>query len=125
MSLNRWLVIAKPTADVVIAGIGVDMGRFPTAGHLASWAGPGPGHPESAGKSRSGRARKGNDALRVALCEDLGGGRTRIHFVETYQAFNPVLGALLERRVHESSPGPTTRLWQSINQGSRLMRFKR
>jgi hypothetical protein len=32
--------------------------------------------------------------------EDLGGGRTRIHFRETYEAFNPVMRLLLERRVH-------------------------
>ena len=37
--------------------------------HLASWAGLCPGHHESAGKRRSGRARKGDAALRVALCE--------------------------------------------------------
>lgn len=47
----------------------MDAGRFPTAGHLASWAGLCPGQHESAGDSRSGRARKGNAALRVALCE--------------------------------------------------------
>jgi transposase len=57
------------TAEVVIAEIGVDMSRFPTSGHLASWAGLCPGQHESAGKSKSGRARKGNGALRVALCE--------------------------------------------------------
>lgn len=45
------------------------MGRFPTAQHLASWAGLCPGHHESAGKRRSGKARKGDAALRVALCE--------------------------------------------------------
>ena len=61
--------VGRRTAEVVIAEIGVDMGRFPTAGHLASWAGLCPGHHEFAGKSRSGRARKGNAALRVALCE--------------------------------------------------------
>lgn len=33
--------------------------------------------------------------------EDLGGGRTRIYFRETYEAFNPVLRALLEKRVHD------------------------
>lgn len=57
------------TAEVLIAEIGVDMGRFPTARHLASWAGMCPGNHESAGKRRSGRARKGDAALRTALCE--------------------------------------------------------
>jgi transposase len=61
--------IGQRTAEIVIAEIGVDMTRFPTAGHLASWAGMCPGNHESAGKRRSGRARKGDRALRVALCE--------------------------------------------------------
>lgn len=61
--------IGKRTAEVVIAEIGVDMSRFPTSGHLASWAGLCPGNHESAGKHKSGRARKGNAALRSALCE--------------------------------------------------------
>ena len=52
--------IGQRTAEVVIAEIGVDMGRFPTAKHLASWAGLCPGHHESAGKRRSGKARKGD-----------------------------------------------------------------
>lgn len=61
--------VAKRTAEVVIAEIGVDMSRFPTAGHLASWAGLCPGNRESAGKQKSGRARKGDAALRAALVE--------------------------------------------------------
>lgn len=61
--------VGRRTAEVMIAEIGVDMGRFPTAHHLASWAGMCPGNHESAGKRRSGRARKGDAALRVALCE--------------------------------------------------------
>ena len=61
--------VGKRTAEVIVAEIGVDMSRFPTAGHLASWAGMCPGNHESAGKRRSGRARKGDHALRAALCE--------------------------------------------------------
>jgi transposase len=61
--------IGQRVAEVVIAEIGVDMGRFPTAKHLASWAGLCPGHHESAGKRRSGKARKGDAALRAVLCE--------------------------------------------------------
>lgn len=61
--------VAKRTVEVVIAEIGVDMTRFPTASHLASWAGLCPGNRESAGKQKSGRARKGDRALRAALVE--------------------------------------------------------
>jgi transposase len=52
-----------------MAPFAVDMSRFPTAAHLASWAGMCPGNHESAGKSRSGRHRKGNAALQALLCE--------------------------------------------------------
>jgi transposase len=61
--------IGKRVAEVIVAEIGVDMSRFPTDKHLASWVGLCPGHHESAGKRRSGRARKGNPALRAAMCE--------------------------------------------------------
>ena len=61
--------VGRRTAEVIIAEMGVDMTRFPTAGHLASWVGLCPGQHEPAGKSRSGRARKGNAHLRSALCE--------------------------------------------------------
>ncbi|HSS10390.1 MAG TPA: transposase, partial [Acidimicrobiales bacterium] len=61
--------VGKRTAEVVISEIGVDMTRFPTANHLASWAGLCPGNDESAGKRRSGRPTKGNEALRSILCE--------------------------------------------------------
>jgi transposase len=62
--------LSQQTAEVVVAEIGVDVrGVFPTAGHLASWAGLCPGQHESAGKRRSGRARKGNRWLRAALVQ--------------------------------------------------------
>ena len=53
---------------MIVGEIGVDMSRFPTPAHLASWAGLCPGHHESAGKRRSGRARKGNPVLRTTMC---------------------------------------------------------
>jgi transposase len=52
---------------VIIAEIGADMTVFPTAGHLASWAGQCPGNDQSAGKRRSGRTRKGPKHLNNAL----------------------------------------------------------
>ena len=45
------------------------MSRFPSAAHLASWAGMCPGNEESAGKRKSGKTRKGNVWLRAALIE--------------------------------------------------------
>lgn len=57
------------TASVIISEGGVDMRQFPTAGHLASWAGLCPGNHESAGKKRSTKVRHGNSYLKKCLCQ--------------------------------------------------------
>jgi len=52
--------VDQRVARIVVAEIGTDMTRFPTADHLCSWAGVCPGNKESAGKRKSGRTRGGN-----------------------------------------------------------------
>lgn len=61
--------IGRRIAEILVAEIGTDVDRFPTAGHLASWAGISPGNNESAGKRRGGAIRKGNPWLCAALVE--------------------------------------------------------
>jgi transposase len=59
--------VSDLTASVVVAEIGVDMSRFPTAGHLISWAGLCPRSDESAGKRRSTRVRKSGTWIKTTL----------------------------------------------------------
>ncbi|HEV8190336.1 MAG TPA: IS110 family transposase [Ktedonobacterales bacterium] len=61
--------VARRTAEVLVAEIGTDLSRFPSAEHLASWAGMCPGNAESGGRRLSGRTRRGNPWLRRTLAE--------------------------------------------------------
>jgi transposase len=86
--------VQKRAAEVIVAEIGTDMTRFPTAGHLASWAGLCPGNDESAGKRRSGRTRKGSKWLGIALTEAaLANVRTKnVYLAAQYRRLRPRRG---------------------------------
>jgi len=75
--------VGETVAQIIVAEIGVDMGRFPTDNHLASWAGMCPGNNESAGKRKSGKTTKGSRYLRAALIQ---AAWAASHQKETYLA---------------------------------------
>lgn len=73
-SATLVLLCSIPGIDVtaassIIAEIGTDMSKFPTAEHISSWAGLSPGNNESAGKRKSARINKGNPYIKSMLCE--------------------------------------------------------
>jgi transposase len=85
--LDEIIGVGRTAAQVIIAELGVDMGRFPTAGHLVSWARYAPGVKESAGKKK-GKATTGhgNPYLARVLGEAaVAAGRTNTFLGERYR----------------------------------------
>jgi transposase len=85
--LDEITGIGPTAAHVIIAGIGVDMSRFPTAAHLCSWARFAPGIKESAGKNKGrGATGHGNPYLARVLGEAaVVAGRTNTFLGERYR----------------------------------------
>lgn len=95
------------TACVIVSEIGVDMGQFPSANHLAAWAGLAPGNNESAGKRRRTRRRKGNRYLVTIMVEAASGAartdtRVGARFRRLHRRFG---GQPRRRRGNNVDPG--------------------
>jgi transposase len=89
--------IDQIAAALILIETGDDLGAFASADHLASWAGLCPGNHESAGKRKTGKARKGNHAIRVILCEAANAARS------TQSALRDKYQSLVARRGHKKA----------------------
>ncbi len=101
----RELLVTIPgwsytVANVVIAETGADMSVFPTAGHLASWAGLCPGSHESAGRIKSSKTLPGNHHLKAAL---------GVAALSASRSTNTYFGARYRRIAGRRSTWPTTK----------------
>ena len=86
--------VGRRTAEVVVAEVGTDMTRFPTAGHLASWSGVCPGNKQSGEKRKPSPTRKGNNWLKSALVEAAkSAGRTKTYLGAQYRRLARRIGA--------------------------------
>jgi transposase len=85
--------VGRQTAEMIVSEIGIDMSRFPTAAHLAAWAGLAPGNYESAGKRLCGKTRKGNHTLRSGLMQSAHvASRSRTYLAAQYRRIAPRRG---------------------------------
>jgi hypothetical protein len=110
------------SACVILAEIGRDMSRFPTAGHLISWAGLCPKNDESAGKRRSTRMRKGAPWLKTTLVQCAAAAarkkasylQAQFHRLRARRGAKKALGALAaSSRVFKTSATPfKSPLWR-------------
>ena len=86
--------IGRRTAEIIVAEVGTDMTRFPTPGHLASWAGVCPGNHQSGEKRGRSPVRKGNNWLKPALVEAArAAARTRTYLGAQYHRLARRIGA--------------------------------